>query len=41
MVVGRKLGKKDIYIQQVDEFLDINVEISMENLETADQYEYM
>lgn len=41
MVVGGKLGKKDIYIQQVDEFLDRNVEISMENLETADQYEYM
>lgn len=35
MVVGGKLGKKDIYIQQVDEFLDRNVEISMENLETA------
>lgn len=41
MVVGGKLGKKDIYIQQVDEFLDRNVEILMENLETADQYEYM
>lgn len=35
MVVGGELGKKDIYIQQVDEFLDRNVEISMENLETA------
>lgn len=41
MVVGGKLGKKDIYIQQADEFLDRNVEISMENLETADQYEHM
>lgn len=34
MVVGGKLGKKDIYIPQVDEFLDRNVEILMENLET-------
>lgn len=41
MVVDGKLWKKDIYIQQVDGCLDRNVEILMENLATANQYEYM